>query len=86
MGGEGGGRIIMHFCVSLEVDEGRNPRLKYQGRKPRWSPAGPYSVLVRESVHSWHAYMAASSSGWDEKNNQTVIIRSQQVAITSLLF
>lgn len=62
---------MMYFLVYLEVDKGRKASLKYQGRKPRWSPAGTFSLLVR----SWHTYMDASSSGWDEKNNQTVIIR-----------
>lgn len=78
----------MHFLVSLEVDEGRKEeaRLKYQGRKPRCSPARPFPFLCASLRTVGTLYMAASSSGWDEKNNQTVIIRSQQVAITSLLF
>lgn len=77
--------FIMH-CLYLRRNEERKAELKDQGRKPRCLPAGPFSLLVRESVRSWCAEMAASSSGWDEENNQTVIIRSQQVAITSLLF
>lgn len=55
---------------------------EYQGKKPTWSPVR--SFLLCASMHA--VGKAANTSQLDEKNNQTVIIRSQQVAIPSLLF
>lgn len=69
------------------IDQHKQQHKKKSGKAAKPLTCSLFSALVREPVHSWHGVHAtASSSGWDEENNQNAIIHSQRAAITSLLF